>query len=88
MGIAEVICGLAAGVLSGGTVPKLPSYVVDPAKVTTFLWGVSIATGEAVKQRAPGYVIDTGIRIDIIGGVKWLITEAGYRYALDYLKVV
>ncbi len=65
----------------------LPAYVVDPAKVETYLYGVDHDSGEAVKQRAPGFVISTGTKIISVGGRDWLLTEAGYRYALDFLAL-
>jgi hypothetical protein len=88
MGVVEVICGLKPGTLTNTIKPKyLPPYIVDPAKVSTSLYGVRISDGANIKQRPPGYVINTGIRIDIIGGVKWLVTESGYRYHMSYLKL-
>lgn len=102
-GIAEVIAGLEPGKLGwvnpgGGSevvIQKpvtvaptyLEAYVVDPRKVGTFLWGVDHESGEAVKERAPGYVIDTGKEIIEVDRREWLLTWAGYRYALDFLAL-
>lgn len=58
----------------------LPPYVVDPAKVSTFLWSRN-AAGANVHQRKPGFVISTGVEISD----GYLVTEAGYRYSMEYL---
>lgn len=63
----------------------LPVHWVDPKKVSTFLYGVRVSDGEPVKERRPRYKIDTGIRVDEVDGKEWLVTEAGYRYAVDFL---
>jgi hypothetical protein len=70
--------------------PYLPPMMVDPAKVTTFLWAVKHSTSEPTHKRPPGFVIDTGIKFITVPGSdrRWLLTEAGYRYAADYLKEV
>jgi hypothetical protein len=56
----------------------LPTYIVDPAKVSTFLYGHK--DGEKPKERPPGYRIDTGVKLI-------LRTEAGWEYDLSFLKL-
>jgi len=63
------------------TPPKdLPTYYVDPKKVSTKLTANAPA-GKKDLLRPPGFPITTALRIE----GKWLITEAGYRYHIDYL---
>jgi len=72
--------------------PYLRTYVVDRSRFVdpddgkNFLWGVNVATGEAELKRKPGFAITTGVAITTIKGRKWLVTEAGYRYALSFLR--
>lgn len=63
-----------------GPVVYLPAYIVDPLKVSSTLIGNPPA-GKPTVNRAPGFRIHTGVRID----GKWLVTEAGYSYHTDYL---
>lgn len=64
--------------------PKyLGPYYVDPAKVSTFLWAVHPLKEDL--KREPGFPITTGKTIANTDGRAWLVTEAGYRYALEYL---
>lgn len=63
----------------------LGPYYVDPRKVDTILYGVNDATGKAEKERKPGFKISTGVKIINKNGRAWVLTEAGYRYALEYL---
>lgn len=63
----------------------LPAHYVDPGKVSTYLYGLRWSNKQPEKQRQPGFRISTGIDIVTWNGRKWLITEAGYGYALDYL---
>ena len=67
-------------------------YWVDPAKVSSHL-NARRADGTIVREREPGFRITTGKAV-VLGGAtkpasagatKWLQTEAGFHYALDYL---
>lgn len=94
-GLAEVIAGLAPGTLGwkdrAAVIPieepvYLPPHWVDPTQVSTFLYGVDhTPAGRESKERPPGYVLTTGVRVITIGDHKWLLTEAGYRYRMDFL---
>ena len=65
-------------------VKTLPVYVVDPEKIETTLTA-NAPDGKEDQQRPPGFRITTGARIVEDGGHKWLITEAGYSYRMDFL---
>jgi endonuclease/exonuclease/phosphatase family metal-dependent hydrolase len=92
-GLAEVIAGLPRGALGWkgeqAVVPEpepvlLPSYWVDPAKVSK-LWAIDQKTGAVYKLRPAGFEIDTGTEIIELSGRQWLLTQGGYRYLLDSL---
>ncbi len=65
----------------------LPTYYVDPEKVSTYLYGLKWSTKQPEKRRVPGFKISTGIAIERWNGRDWLITEAGYGYASEYLTL-
>ena len=82
LGIAEVLLGLKAGVLSKPT--YLPTYLVDPLKVSTTMIANAPA-GKKNLERPPLFRVTTGIKIVTEGGHRWLVTEADYSYRLDFL---
>lgn len=93
-GLAEVICGLPRGALGWkgeGVKPEpvkyLGPYYVDPRKVSTTLRGLDMKTGKTVVEFKPGTKIYRGTNIQLINGRKWLVTDQGRRYALDFLTL-
>lgn len=73
--------------LPGPKGPFLGPYEVNPDLVHTFLWARDRAWGNG-KQRAPGFKVKTGVRIVRHDGEDWVETQAGYKYALRYLRLV
>lgn len=59
---------------------KLPVYVVDPLEVDTTLLA-NAPSGKSDVKRKPGFRITDAVDID----GKWLVTDDGYRYHIDYL---
>jgi hypothetical protein len=94
-GLAEVIAGVRAGEFgwidpTGAAVapppPRLPTYYVDPEKVSTVLLGHR--GDDTPKERPPGFAITTGEVIVKDDGRQWLVTDAGWAYDLAYLTTV
>jgi len=67
------------------TTGYLGPFVVDPAKVTTFLYQMRSDWTHG-EHRLPGYVIRTGVATLEHGGRLWVRTEAGHYYAMEYLR--
>jgi hypothetical protein len=64
---------------------RLDVYVVDPAKVDSFLWELS-ETGHQVAKRKPGYKVRRGVYWMTLDGRKWLVLSNGHRLAAEYLR--
>ena len=74
--------------LPKGKAPAL-NYVVDPAKVDSFLWGLDRPGGSKAVgkfKRKPGFKLTFVSIVKSSDGRQWGVTRYGTYYALAYLK--
>lgn len=68
-------------------VKPLPVYLVDPAKVSTKLTGISPSSALKDLLQPPGFRITNGVQLQTVGTRRFLVTSDGYRYDLAFLKL-